>query len=151
MHPAPDVLARALGLGCGGPVAAAKPDRAGQLAGDEVELLLGSRRALVVGPVTGLLKLLAQLIHARPVGRLGPRVQRRACAGRIIGPQLGSRAGQRGAATRRGAGRGGQQLEHVNLGARMLEQHGEIAQSLGMPKPCLAPAIPKRPMVALAP
>ncbi len=43
-----------------------RPTRAGQLAGDEVELLLGARRALVVGPVTGLLELLAQLDRRAP-------------------------------------------------------------------------------------
>ena len=95
VHRAPDVLARALGLGRGGPVAAAETDRAGQLAGDEVELLLGARRALVIRPVTGLLELLAQLVHARPIGRLGLRVQRRARTGRVVGPQL---ARARGAA-----------------------------------------------------
>ena len=101
---APDVLARALGLGCGGPVAAAKTDRAGQLAGDEVELLLGPHRALVIRPVTGLVEFLSQLIDARSIGGLGLRVQRRARTSRVVRPQLGSR----GAATGRRAPHGGQ-------------------------------------------
>jgi hypothetical protein len=46
---------------------------------------------------------------------------------------------------------GGNQLEHMNLGARVLEQLREMPQSLGMPQPRLATAISKRPMVALAP
>jgi hypothetical protein len=39
----------------------------------------------------------------------------------------------------------------VDLAARVLEQHGKVGEALAVPQPRLPPAIPKRPMVTLAP
>ena len=141
------VLARALGWGCRGAVAAAEADRAGQLARDEVQLLLGPRRALVVRPVARLVELLAQRLNASPIGGLGLRIEPRTCTGRIVRRQLGAVC----AGGARCALGNGNELERVDLGAGVLEQHRELRQSLGVLQPRLAPAIPERPMVALAP
>jgi hypothetical protein len=85
----PDVLPRALSLGRGRAVAAAETDRARQFTGDEVELLLGPHRALVIRPVARLLELLAQVGDARTIGRLGPRVEGCARTGRVVCSQFG--------------------------------------------------------------
>jgi hypothetical protein len=148
---APHVLTRALGLGCCGSVATAESDRPGELLRDEVELLLRARRPLPVGPVPGLLDLLAQLLDARPVRRLGLGVEGRPGTCGVVRPQLDLPVGNRAAGARRRALGRGDDLEYVDVGAGVLEQHCKIAESLDGSESRFAPAEPKRPVVPLAP
>ena len=150
MNRAPHVLARALGLRRHRAVPPAQADRAGQLVRDEIQLVPGTCRALVIRPVAGLLELRAQLLHPRPVRGLCPCVEPGADAAGVIRRQLNSFGDQR-IATNLRALRRGHKLENVDLTARVLEQHGEIGEALAVPQPRLAPPIPQRPMVTLAP
>ena len=150
MNRAPHVLARPLGLRRDRAVTAAQAERAGQLVRDEIQLLLGARRALVVRPVARLLELRAQLLHPRPIRGLRLRVEPGADAAGVVRRQLSS-FGARRIGTSLCALHRGHKLEYVDLAARVLKQHGKIGEALAVPQPRLAPAIPKRPMVTLAP
>ncbi len=147
---APHVLARALGLRRHRAVPAAQADRAGQLVRDEIQFVLGTCRALVIRPVARLLELRAQLLHPRPVRGLRPCVEPGADAGGVIRRERSSFGDQR-IATDLCALHCGHKLENVDLTSRVLEQHGKIGEALAVPQPRLAPPIPKRPMVTLAP
>ena len=148
---APDVLAGPFGLGCHRPIATAKTQRPGQLARDEVELLLRPRRPLQVRPGAGLFQLLAQFLNTRSIRRFGVCVQGRSCTSGVVRTQVLAPFGDRAGFARRRPVGGGDDFKHVDVGTRVLEQHSEIAEALGVPQPRLTPAKPKRPIIALAP
>src|SRR4051812_28879911 len=131
-----DVPPRALGVGGGAPVAPAEPDRARQLARDERHLLAGARGALEIVELLGLLDLVPEVLEARAVLALGLRVEQRAGvavarAARLdVAVARGARPGARG-----GGGRalgGADDVDRVELDARVGEQQRQVAQALGV-------------------
>lgn len=73
-----DAHAGAFGVGRGAPVAAAEPDRSGQLLGEGVDLELGACGALAVVPALGLVELVLEVSEPPPVGGLRLHVEQHA-------------------------------------------------------------------------
>src|SRR3954466_8668411 len=127
---------RALGVRGGAPVAAAEPDRARQLARDERHLLAGARGALGVVELLGLLDLVPEVLEARAVLALGLGVEQR--AGVAVARAAGLDVAVAGVARPRARGGGGGALggaddvDRVELDARVGEQERQVAQALGV-------------------
>src|SRR4051812_17984210 len=145
---------RALGVRGGAPVAPAEPDRARQLARDERHLLAGARGALGIVELLGLLDLVPEVLEARAVLALGLRVEQRAGVAVARAARLDV-AVARGARPRARGGGGGafggaDDVDRVELDARVGEQERQVAQALGVLDEPRAALVLDPPDVALA-
>src|SRR6476659_6206466 len=141
---------RTLGVRRGLAVAAAETDRARELARDELHLLAGTGGALGVVEVLGLLDLRAQVLEAGAVLALGLRVEQRAGVA-VPAPDLDAGVARDArAARRRGALGRADDVDRVELDARVVEEQREVAQALGVLDEARAALVLHAPHVALA-
>ena len=123
----------ALGGGCGPPIATTQADRARELSDQEVALGVGLRLPLGVLEGARLLDVVFDLGEAAAVGGLGPLVEHLA---RVAECHLLPRFS-------------GDQVQHVELAARVGEELREIPHALEIADAHRAPLEHHRPVVAL--
>ncbi|HZI92344.1 MAG TPA: hypothetical protein VFD31_12075 [Thermoleophilaceae bacterium] len=140
----------ALGRGCSPSIATAQADRARELSNEEVTFGVGLRSTLGVSDGARLLDVVVDLGEASAVGVLGRRVEDLARVARVArGTQGRARQGGRLAAVDlpTGGGLGGDEIQHVELAARIGEEPREVAHALEVAHADGLPVEDHRPVV----